>query len=655
VLVFSHDAALAKVVRAVAVGRYPIRIINEWNDLLRQVGSGSARIVLLDVDALSTEVDSALAELNRVADWLVIVIAAKQQQAQDFMRFWSERRIHRLLIKPAAAGITRLLLESAFARFIELRELHENTDSMEVPAELLAAEASVERRRIKPSMAAAAAFGVIAAAAALWWMTEPFGGGASEYAAGDSSGSALTRTDGPSPRPRADGSGDGAFGSSVEAAADKAPDDFEDLLQLARVAESRGRISAPLDDNAVDYYRSILVQSPDHSVARERLNALLEGLFAEAQSQILDHDFAAAEQTLEQIRRGDPPGTRLSFLLEQLTAMKAADAARGDAGSTAAVSASDKAIADDAGAADASELQSMLTLAELRLDEGLLVEPAGDSARDYLLRAVDLGVEESSLQGYAQEFAEQAAGAIPNLLERGDFSGARSMLDTAKALGADTKDLEGFEAPLAAGLSEQARAADELLHAQALSRIESADFVGSEDAAVGLLDQLRSRNADPALIGDVEARLTNTLALDVREDIAAQRWDQAETSLEVFAVAGLEPAAANGLKRDLTIARRQQQFLEDTAPAGELQVAKSAPAEYPRAARVAGVSGWVDLHFTVDTHGATKDIEVIAAEPVGRFENAATAALAEYEFVPFELDDVVYERRLRLRMRFELN
>jgi hypothetical protein len=57
----------------------------------------------------------------------------------------------------------------------------------------------------------------------------------------------------------------------------------------------------------------------------------------------------------------------------------------------------------------------------------------------------------------------------------------------------------------------------------------------------------------------------------------------------------------------------------------------------------------------VDTHGATKDIEVVAAEPVGRFENAATAALAEYEFVPFELDNVVYERRLRLRMRFELN
>ncbi|MGD8810001.1 MAG: energy transducer TonB, partial [Gammaproteobacteria bacterium] len=417
----------------------------------------------------------------------------------------------------------------------------------------------------------------------------------------------------------------------------------------------RGRISAPIDDNAVDYYRSILVQSPDHSVARERLNALLEGLFAEAQSQILDHDFAAAEQTLEQIRRGDPPGTRLSFLLEQLTAMRAADAARGDAGSRASVSASDEAIANDAGTADASELQSMLTLAELRLDEGQLVEPAGDSARDYLLRAVDLGVEESRLQGLAQEFAVLAAAAIPNLLASGDFDGARSMLDTARALGADPKALEGFEVPVAAGLTEQARAADEALHAQALSRIASADFVDSQDAAVGLLEALRSRKADPALIGDVEARLTNALALDVREDIAAHRWDQAETSLDVFAVAGLEPAVARGLERDLTIARRQQQFLEDAAPVGELQVAKSAPAEYPRAARVAGVSGWVDLHFTVDTHGATKDIEVVAAEPVGRFENAATAALAEYEFVPFELDDVVYERRLRLRMRFELN
>ena len=47
VLVFSHDAALAGVIRSVAADRYPIRIINEWTDLLKQVGSGKGRIVLL--------------------------------------------------------------------------------------------------------------------------------------------------------------------------------------------------------------------------------------------------------------------------------------------------------------------------------------------------------------------------------------------------------------------------------------------------------------------------------------------------------------------------------------------------------------------------------------------------------------------------------
>jgi hypothetical protein len=57
----------------------------------------------------------------------------------------------------------------------------------------------------------------------------------------------------------------------------------------------------------------------------------------------------------------------------------------------------------------------------------------------------------------------------------------------------------------------------------------------------------------------------------------------------------------------------------------------------------------------VDTNGGTKDIEVVAAEPTGSFEDVAAAALAEYEFVPFELEARRYERRLRLRMRFELN
>jgi len=51
----------------------------------------------------------------------------------------------------------------------------------------------------------------------------------------------------------------------------------------------------------------------------------------------------------------------------------------------------------------------------------------------------------------------------------------------------------------------------------------------------------------------------------------------------------------------------------------------------------------------------TRDVTVVDAEPVGEFEEAAIAALEQYRFEPFVLDGRTYERRLRLRMRFELD
>jgi hypothetical protein len=44
----------------------------------------------------------------------------------------------------------------------------------------------------------------------------------------------------------------------------------------------------------------------------------------------------------------------------------------------------------------------------------------------------------------------------------------------------------------------------------------------------------------------------------------------------------------------------------------------------------------------------------VQAEPRGRFEQAAIAALARYRYEPFAQDGVTYERRTRLLIRFTL-
>lgn len=679
VLVYSHDAALARVIRGVAAERYPVRIINEWNDLLNQVGTGKGRIVLLDVDALAEDVESALTEVNRCADWLVTIIAAKQQQAQDFMRFWSERKIHRLLIKPAAAGITRLLLESAFARFIELRELHENTDSMEIPYGLVAAHEAEEsgRRWLWPVVG----IGIAALVAGVVWFSGVLGPSAD---VADSAPQiampepARTQPAGPpeSPEPESEAARsirpDTAEPpvpqqpaavppdeSRPAAAAVQPPvDPFAEQLELARNAELAGAVVEPSGGSALDHYAAILREAPDHEIAGERLNVLLEELYANAQSQILSHDFDAANATLSHIERANPPGTRLQFLRQQLVQLRESEVelerARLAAATSSPVTVAEPQTTPEP-AGESAELQSMLTLTRLRVDAGQLVQPAGDSAQDYLLRALDLGGDQAEAGEIAAQFSAAALGAIPQSLAEGEYEAAGAMVSALQRLGSQAPQLPQWTQQIEAGRQAAFEAANRAVHAQALLRIEEGTYMGSDDSALELLGELRERGADSRLIADVQARFADALEDAARAAMAAGRWNETDALLETFAMASLEVPAVQSLAADLDFARRQQAYLEQTAPIGELTLVDSVPAVYPRSAIASELTGWVDLHFTVDADGATRDIDVVAAEPAGAFEDAAISALSRYRFEPYVFRDRVYERRARLRMRFEFD
>ena len=651
VLVYSHDAALARVIRNVAAERYPIRIINEWASLLEQIGNGTGRIILLDVDALVDDVEDALAQINRCADWLVIVIAAKQQRAQDFMRFWSERRIHRLLIKPAAAGITRLLLESAFARFIELRELHENTDSMEIPHELVAEEdRRHRRRRIWPvAVAAATGLGVIAGV----WV---FLYGASGTSEPPESTARIATAE----MPTQPGIPPAVLETPEENNSEVPPnppnaDPFEDQLANAELAETLGNVVEPAGDNALDYYTEILIAAPDHPVARERLDALLEDQFAAAQENILARDYAAAEQALAHIARANPSGTRLQFLEEQLSLLQAAPVTEVNVEPVVVEAEPVVEEPEPVIPAEPTELQSMLTLLRLRLDEGLLVEPAGDSARDYLERAIDLGAASEDITAEVTQFSEMAVDAITVALSSDNPQAAATILATARDFGSESAELEALQPDVEAALLAMSREEDAMIHSQAMLRVDEGVFIDREDSAVAQLQILRERGADSSLISDLENRLVDALAESTRAAIAAGRWNEADRLLDTFAIAELELPDISALEQQVASARRQEAYLSETVAIGEMTLLEASPAVYPRSARFNEVAGWVDLHFTVALDGTTTDIEVVAAEPEGEFEASAIEALQSYIFEPWEFEERVYQRRVRLRMRFEFD
>ena len=77
------------------------------------------------------------------------------------------------------------------------------------------------------------------------------------------------------------------------------------------------------------------------------------------------------------------------------------------------------------------------------------------------------------------------------------------------------------------------------------------------------------------------------------------------------------------------------------------------PARYPLRAQERGLTGWVDVLFTVTANGETADIEVQTAEPANLFDSAATTAVEQWTFEPREVRGRVINQRAQARLAFK--
>jgi TonB family protein len=89
----------------------------------------------------------------------------------------------------------------------------------------------------------------------------------------------------------------------------------------------------------------------------------------------------------------------------------------------------------------------------------------------------------------------------------------------------------------------------------------------------------------------------------------------------------------------------QQRDLEPVATPGP---------DYPPAAYQQGVAGWVEVEYTVNESGATTDVVVVAGEPPGVFDAAATAAVARWKYRPRVVNGRPVAQRTSVTLRFEV-
>ncbi|MGB5690615.1 MAG: energy transducer TonB, partial [Woeseiaceae bacterium] len=243
-------------------------------------------------------------------------------------------------------------------------------------------------------------------------------------------------------------------------------------------------------------------------------------------------------------------------------------------------------------------------------------------------------------------------------IDAGRLDSADALLTAAQAIDASSAELAATAVALAT--ARDAVAADAARRRQAEADRQAAAERQAELDRQAEADRLAAEARDKR---DREAAAAAAAAVTTQAVAGdnASANDRAETSPQGVG----EAAASKG-------ADEQAAVTEPVMAAGE---SASGPAEvgdqqpiamrslnrtryvapkYPRTAQRRGVSGWVDVVFTVGTDGSVKDIEIKKAEPEGVFDGAAMRAVEKWEFEPIVENGEIVEKRAGVRLMFAL-
>jgi TonB family protein len=289
-----------------------------------------------------------------------------------------------------------------------------------------------------------------------------------------------------------------------------------------------------------------------------------------------------------------------------------------------------------------------------RVRANQLLEPTGDSARDYVARATELDPGHPDVIAISSLLGEAVAESARTALESGDLAGAESLADEARRLGASDETLAVLDLDLAAAREVASRRSHSELLELGVARIREDRLIApANDSALDYLRQLRAENPDYPGLDSAWQSLGEALTGKIDAAVRVQDWAGADAWLERLALVAT-PATIERFRAELTFRRRQAEYLATPAAQGELKLLTTVEPVYPVEAQRRGIAGWVDVEFIVGTDGIPRGVTVVGAEPPLTFDESALAAVSLYRYEPFEHDGRAYERLGRLRLRFDL-
>jgi TonB family protein len=346
-------------------------------------------------------------------------------------------------------------------------------------------------------------------------------------------------------------------------------------------------------------------------------------------------------------------------------------------------------------------VDDIIAQANARLEDGKLTSPSNDNARYYFELALRNNPGNTAASQGLVVVASRLVLQAREQIDQGNFDNAEALLSDARRLDPSSGDLAASTAALsdardrrqqeiraaadkaaadraAAERAAQERAVAERAAAeQAAAEQAAAERRAAEDQAaaeLAIASQQASeppvqQAAEPVSQGVTEQATAEPVAAEAvaPEPVADEPVVEDPVADDVDAGVGIAVAGA-GIAVETTaeslqgadVATQQQAAPAPSAmnsspvAVSSLRRTRYVAPKYPRAAQRRGLSGWVDVLFTVDIDGTVTDIAIRDSNPGKVFVNSATSAVEDWEFEPVIENGVAIQKRAAVRMMFAI-
>ncbi len=431
---------------------------------------------------------------------------------------------------------------------------------------------------------------------------------------------------------------------------------LDEVLEKARFAMDERRYIEPAKNNALEYFRQVLVLDKNNAEATEGLKRLGGLLIARARTALDERRFDNALAELEAARSIDPNDQRLVEVDAKLDSMRAQTALAQiqatlaaqnfDRAATLLEAAQKDALLPPAQIAQLSKdldskrraatIGRLVASAEARLANGRLVSPSDDSAKDSIAALKEAGASSDLLNRLNNDLNQRLLAAARDAATKGDQAGMQSMLNAARDNGVSAAALNAAQRDITAATQKQQRTNDDIARfaKAAQDRLASGNLLApANDSAVSNAERLR--------LLDVRNPTTVQVVRDVRARLVSEARTRVSSGKGAEATAFLDAAESLGGDTDLAdlraaVAAAQQQAAVAAAQPKlpPLKMTRPPRPKYPSSAK--GVEGWVRVEFYVTPEGRTERVRVLSSEPAGLFDAAAIAAMEGARFEEFQ-------------------